>query len=321
MRPLSTSRIDEPQVRDNFKALESEMKENPIMNGEWRLFDKRFDLTGTFPISHKLNFVPLDLIQTYSTATLSFALSTATDTTINVTVTVVGRFVFTGKDEVMATLLDLKTRVKQELDTEDEDFISAAELLGYIRRAVNSAENVVLTLYEDYFLAAPFTLTFVANQAGYDLPTNIYAQKIRKLIYDNSGTRYLVKRIKRIEETVSIESSEDYRYLITNDATAGVKLTLYPTPASSGQTLKLWYLRNAKELTLDADVLDIPEAYDYITQHVKDSCINKERMQPDAPKSAALTEEEDLLVSALTERFPDEDNIIEPDLGFYYGVN
>lgn len=222
----------------------------------------------------------------------------------------------------MPTLLDLKDRVKAELDTEDEDFISEPELNGYARRAMNAAENIVLTLYEDYFLATPFTITLASGQAEYDLPTDIYAQKIRKVIYDqgNSG-RYLVKRIKRLEETSSIQSGEDYRYLLTNDGTNGVKLTVYPTPTGSGEIFKVWYLRNAKELTLDTHALDIPEAYDYITQHVKDSCINKERGTQGAEKSPALMEEENLLISALTERVPDEDNEIEPDLSFYYGVN
>jgi hypothetical protein len=222
----------------------------------------------------------------------------------------------------MATLDDLKNRVKQELDTEDEDFISEAELLGYIRRAVNSAENIVLTLYEDYFLAKPHTITLVSGQSEYDLPATIYAQKIRKLIYDqgSTSTRYLVRKIKRLEDTATIEPFDDYRYLLTNDPT-GVKLTIYPTPQSSGETLRLWFLRNAKELSVGTDVIDIPEAYDYITQHVKDQCINKERMTPDAPKSAALLEEEQLLIQALTERIPDEDNEIEPDLSFYHGVN
>lgn len=222
----------------------------------------------------------------------------------------------------MPTLFDLKTRVKAELDTEDEDFISEAELLGYIRRAVNSAENLILNLYEDYFLAKPYTITLVSGQSEYDLPSGIYAQKIRKLIYDQGSLdRYLVKKIKRLEETSSIEYFDDYRYLLTNDSTDGIKLTIYPTPQASGEILKLWYLRNAKDLAVDADVIDLPEAYDYITQYVKDQCINKERMTPDAPKSAALAEEERLLIEALTERIPDEDNTIEPDLSFYYGVN
>lgn len=222
----------------------------------------------------------------------------------------------------MPTLGDLKDRVESELDLEDEDFISDAEFLSYTRRAVNSAENIITTLNEDYLLAKPHTITLVSGQSEYSLPSNIYANKIRKLICGtNTQDRYLVSKIKRIEETMRIEPGEEYRYLLTNDPTDGVQITLYPTPAQSGEVLTLWHLRNARELSVNTDEIDLPEAYDYITQHVKDACINKERMTPDAPKSAALAEEERLLIEALTDRIPDEDNTIEPDLTFYQGVN
>lgn len=222
----------------------------------------------------------------------------------------------------MATMLDVKTRVKRELDTEDEDFISEPELEGYIRKAINSAENLILTLNEDYFLAKPHTIVLQSGVTEYALPSGIYANKIRKLIYDQGSLdRYLVKRIKKIEDTSSIELFDDYKYLITNDPVDGFRINIYPTPQASGEILKLWFLRNVNEPVLDTDVVDLPEAINYICQYVKDECVKKERMTPDAPKSPALQEEERLLVEALTDRMPDEDNEIEPDLSFYYGVN
>lgn len=222
----------------------------------------------------------------------------------------------------MATLFDVKTRVKRELDTEDEDFISEPELEGYIKRAINSAENLILTLNEDYFLAKPHTITLQSGVTEYALPSGIYANKIRKLIYDQGALdRYLVKKIKKVEDTSSIELFDDYKFLITNDPVDGFRINIYPTPQSTGEILKLWYLRNVNEPSVDTDVIDLPEAFNYIVQYVKDECVKKERMTPDAPKSAALAEEERLLIEALTDRIPDEDNTIEPDLSFYYGVN
>jgi hypothetical protein len=225
----------------------------------------------------------------------------------------------------MATLAELRERVQSELDLEDEDFISDAELNGYIRRGVRSAENIILNLYEDYFLAKPFAITLVDGQSEYTLPSGIYAQKIRKLIYngDNEYDRYLVKKIKRLEETAALYSGDDFMYVLTNDATNGVRITLYPTPGSAdaGKQMLLWHIRKAKDLQLDTDIIDIPEALEYINQYAKDQCINKERMTPDAPKSAALAEEERLLIEGLTERIPDDDNTIEPDLSYYSEVN
>ncbi|MCA6565612.1 MAG: hypothetical protein IM559_15770, partial [Pseudanabaena sp. M151S2SP2A07QC] len=61
----------------------------------------------------------------------------------------------------------------------------------------------------------------------------------------------------------------------------------------------------------------IPEAEQFIVQYVKDQAINKERLQPDAPPSAALKEEEQLLTESLAQRIVDEDDEIPLDLSFY----
>lgn len=220
----------------------------------------------------------------------------------------------------MATWSTIKARVKRELDLEDEDFIDDTELLYFCNRAINNAESMILNLSEDYFLTKD-TLTLVDGQQEYDLPTGIYAQKIRKIIYSNGAKKFLIRRIKRLEETALILYDYDYKYVITNSLASGLKITFYPTPNESGAYVTIWHLRNAREITADADEIDIPEAEDYITQYIRDMCINKERMTPDAPKSQALQEQERLLIESLTERVPDEDTVPEMDLSFYYGVN
>ena len=94
MRPLSLSRIEEPQVRDNFKSLDDEFKSNPIINGQWRLFDREFTAVGDYTIYHKLGFKPLDLIVTYSTASYSIDWSSITEDTITLNISGIGRLRF-----------------------------------------------------------------------------------------------------------------------------------------------------------------------------------------------------------------------------------
>lgn len=94
MRPLSISRIEEPQVRDNFKVIEDELSRSPIANGEWRLYDKVYESTGTFQLNHKLGFKPLDIIITHQAATVSVDLTGASEFTIAIMVTVPGRVRF-----------------------------------------------------------------------------------------------------------------------------------------------------------------------------------------------------------------------------------
>ena len=94
MRQLNYSRIDEPQVRDNFKTLDSELAGNPVFNGEWKLFDREFTSTGTFTVYHRLGFKPLDMITTYNTATFTADLPNADASAIDLTVTAIGRIRF-----------------------------------------------------------------------------------------------------------------------------------------------------------------------------------------------------------------------------------
>lgn len=215
----------------------------------------------------------------------------------------------------MPTWADLKARVIRELDLAEEDFIDQTdELLDYANRAINKAESLILNLNEDYFLAEPATVTLVSGTQSYALPSDIYGQKIKMLQYDNGSKDYQIKKLRNLSEIPSIESGDDYRYVITNDYTNGVRLRLYPTPAENGAYITVWYLRSSRALTATTDNVDLPEAYDYITQYVKDMVVNKERMQPDAPPSASLMKEEELLIASLHQRTTDDPIVSEDEI-------
>jgi hypothetical protein len=219
------------------------------------------------------------------------------------------------------TLSDLIERVQDELDLQDEDFIDQDEIINYIRNGVNQAKNIINTLYEDYFLARPHEITLVSGTDEYALPSDIYAQKIRKVLFDDGSEKKVIRRIRSLEETMLLEDTDNYAYLITNDATDGLNITFYPSVTTNGNYVKVWYLRSAKTLSALTDVLDVPEAEDYIVQFAKDKCKNKEMMTPDAPKSAALMEEEKLLIEGLSTRQPDDDNEIEPNTQYQWEHN
>ena len=206
----------------------------------------------------------------------------------------------------MPTWADLKLRVQREMNMEDSDFISDDELLSYANRAINKAESIILNLNADYFLAEPATISLVSGTASYSLPADIYGQKIKMLQYDNGSEDYQIKKLKDLSKIPVIETGDQYQYVLTSSYTNGNKIRLYPTPDESGAFVTIWYLRNAEELADDEDEIDLPEAYDYITQYMKDMCINKERNTPDAPPSANLLKEEELLIQSLHQRTVDD---------------
>jgi len=296
------------------------------------------------------------------------------------------------------TLSQIRTQVRRDLSMDEEQFISDAEINKYINDGIDVAEAEIHTLYEDYFLDY-LSLPLSVGVDTYDLPSNIYANKIRKVIYDNgSDKEYLIARIKKLEDTMSSENenSDYYKYLITNVAPStvgtavtaytvgtklvvfsadhklpvgskvefftsggvtrgtdyvastpsstsiilstgiaavvptdtctrlgGIKIKLFPTSAeNSTSAVTLWYIRNSKTLSLDADVCDIPEFVSYVIWYTKAQCVAKDVGNPMTQYILSEVEKaKTLMVETLTSMVPDDDNFIGADLSFYSDFN
>lgn len=113
------------------------------------------------------------------------------------------------------TLAQIKTRVEQALDLEEEFFITDDELINLINESIDEAEREIHTLYEDYFLDCQ-PLSLVTGQSLYRLPSNIYANKIRKMTYDAADRKYVITRLKKKEDILCSNTNDDYRYYILN---------------------------------------------------------------------------------------------------------
>jgi len=223
---------------------------------------------------------------------------------------------------VFKTWAEIKTKVQQDLDIEDEVFVTDAELMSYCNEAIDEAEAEIHGLYEDYFLNKA-TITLVQGTSDYSLPSDIYAHKIRRLIYQNGGTIYTVDRLrdwKKFEEkavTDYYSSSAWYNYLIVNTTAGDPKISLVPTAQESGAYLTLWYIRNANRMINDASVCDIPEFINFIYQYIKVRVYEKE-MNPNAQAAVAILQaQRTLMQDTLGTMVPDADNTIEMDLSSY----
>lgn len=213
---------------------------------------------------------------------------------------------------------ELKGYLEKELDLEDETFITPDEFLSYFNEGVDVVESNVHTLYEDYFLTKTF-ISVTNGTATYGFPSDIFAQKIRSLLYDDGSKKYEIRRIKKISEIPFIQSTEDLKYIITNDSVAGLKMEIHPTPTFTSSTfVTLWYLRNALRFTGDDDdVCDVPEFTQVIVQYVRWKCRAKEG-HPDTESDYAKFKEMLVnMVDTLTARQPDEDTEILKDFSFY----
>lgn len=225
------------------------------------------------------------------------------------------------------TYADMKAKLQNDLDLQDEEMIQPAEMLAYFNDAVREAESEILGIYEDYFLAQT-DIPLTEGVDLYPLPDNIYATKIRGLVYHNGPLIYPVSRIRDWKKFITMvtadyytNTTQDYRYMIMNPSAAdGVQLKLVPpSRETSVDHLTLWYIREANRLVYDTDVCDIPEFVSFIYAHVKVSCRKKEfnGFCPQEDRDQ-LEFQRKLMVDSLTAMVPDADTEIEKDLSSYY---
>lgn len=224
------------------------------------------------------------------------------------------------------TKLAIIDKVEADLDLQEESIITASEMATYLNDAIADCEAVIQTVDEDYFLTKA-SLALVQDTASYSLPTDIFASKIRGIMYRNGPRAFEIKQIRKFKQFAeasdidySPTSDPEYKYLLVNTSNVtGVKIELHP-PAqeTSASNVTIWYLREASRLSLDADVLDVPEGINYIFAHMKKSCMAKENIGVAPPSAIAdLERQEELLINALQNRIPDEDNTIQLDLSHY----
>lgn len=221
------------------------------------------------------------------------------------------------------TFDQMADKVERDLDLEDEVFITRTELLGYANEGIHEAEATILRICEDYFLDQE-SLTLVSGQADYTPPAGFFADKIREIVYAYGTRVYPVRRMRYqssfqqiAREGINPTTGGDYRYLMINNATSGRKIRLYPTPAEAGARMTIWGIRSAKKLAVDSDVVDIPEFHSYIEQFMKMRCYEKEG-HPNLGTAVRMLEAlKQSMIETLSNRFPDNDDLIEGDFSFY----
>lgn len=234
---------------------------------------------------------------------------------------------------------EIREKIESETDTQDEDFVRPEEMLAYANEAIDEAEAEIHGIYEDYFLsyvdypiAPPSPEDEVGqNWSGVLMPDDIYANKIRKVIFYAGGVGttqwYPINRLKddeKFEAKAAAESStgdRGYKYMIVNKTAGSPLITWVPTISETG-TVRVWYLRNANRLTgASSDICDIPEFVRFIFSYMKVKIYEKEGHPGLDDANMKLERDRAKMVSTLTEMVPDADNNIEADTSAYDDMN
>ncbi len=244
----------------------------------------------------------------------------------------------------LPTYGEIEFKVRLDLDIQDSDnFVGQDEMAGYYNEGVATAEALIMQACEDYFKT--FTpLTLVEGASDIALPSDIYAQKIREIVYKNGDRIYPVTELKdpmmHYRKAVidrQAVSLEEYQYFLKS-STAGAQDTLVITPPAleSGAFLEMWYIRNAKRAPLQssladgasratqiAAVLDIPEWRAYVEKYMKAE-IYEHKIKD---KSAAALAKTDLgtiagvMINDLRDRMQNNQNEVPLDISHYVEHN
>lgn len=222
---------------------------------------------------------------------------------------------------------NFKAKILRDCDLEQEQFITPDELIGLTNSAIDDAEAIIHGIYEDYFLKST-TIATVDGQSDYELPSDIYGDKLRHVLFSNgTETRYKVRRETNFVQTLEAQSTDALKYIIINSSASSKVMRFFPTPTGVNVgTLTIYYLRNATRIddtqddaTIDATIMDIPEFQNYLYEHVKLGVAKKEKLGQDLQVEAtALQAQAQLMIDTLTSRVPDEDTEVTKDLTAYY---
>lgn len=217
----------------------------------------------------------------------------------------------------MRTWAELREEIQTETNTEGEEFFTPEELRAWANDGIREAEKEIITMHDKY-LETEGKLELVEGEHEIQLPPNIYANKITQIFYDGGEGRFEIKPMKRREERYELCGLDQYKYRILNNTTGRV-IKIYPAAReTSSDVVDILYVRNASLIEDDDDIIDIPIADNFIKQYIKDKMLEKE-LGPGAIRwpTSSLQSERRLLVEALNQMIPDENNDLEVDLSFY----
>lgn len=216
----------------------------------------------------------------------------------------------------------LVTKLNNDYDLSDENFISAAELLGLFNEGIRDCERIIHELHhEDKYFLNTGTISLVSGTSDYSFPTDIYGNKLRHVWYQNGSQKYEITKLRRVEQVKYSDTGNTYSFLVVNP-TAGPKIRLYPTPAETGAYVQLFYIRECRRFvasTTDAtNTLELPNGENLINQHARLGVARKMR-RPEliAAEMQALTNQVSLFENSLKEMIPDENNLAQMDLSAY----
>lgn len=170
------------------------------------------------------------------------------------------------------SLGQLRLMSQQRADRVNSNFVTLPEWNTYINQSSFELYDLLVTLYEDYYLAPVLTITTDGTSQFYDLPNGsnypIGGGNFAPLFYKLLGVDFGLGTQNNSAVTLKkfdFISRNRYLYPQVTSTFLGVfnaryrlmgdKIEFIPIP-SAGQFIKLWYIPRMRQLLQDTDILD-----------------------------------------------------------------
>ena len=208
-----------------------------------------FSVIATVTATSYLDAAALVGVQYYYNVAASNGVSSPATASIGVVPTATGQW----------SLGALRLAAQQRADRVGSNFVSLPEWNSYINQSATELYDLLVTQYEDYYLAAPYTITADGVSQQYALPANFYKLMGVDLQIAGASNAYIslhkfdfIERNRYIYPGASSSSAALFslRYRLLGN-------TIFTIPAaSSGQTLRVWFIPRLPSLLQDTDTLD-----------------------------------------------------------------
>lgn len=161
------------------------------------------------------------------------------------------------------SLGQLRLASQQRADRVNSNFVTKAEWNSYINQSAFELYDLLVTTFEDYYVAAPFVFQTDGSTDRYDL--SVLVPDFYKLLGVDSGLNetgnayWTVKKFDFIARNRYLFPQMTSTYLgpfnLQYRLLGSTKLMFIPQP-SAGTFIKLWYVPRMTELLADTDILD-----------------------------------------------------------------
>lgn len=173
------------------------------------------------------------------------------------------------------TLSQIRTSAKQRADRENSQFVTNSEWRTYINQAMFELYDLLVTVYEDYYVATPAQFTTNGSTYVYPLPngSNTFSNGLNPnttftppALYKLLGVDLALQTASNAYVTVNKFNFIDRnRFVYPNTASSiygvfnmqyrvmGSNIEFIPTP-SGNQSIRIWYIPRLTELLQDTDI-------------------------------------------------------------------